>query len=420
MNIGIIQFPGTNCQRETALAVSRAGMKPSQLLWHTCEADVSSMDGYVIAGGFSYEDRGRSGIIAAQDPMMKILCREALKGKPIIGICNGAQILLESGMVPGLSGIEGPPEAALTTNRRIKEGKVVGTGYYNTWSTLLVSPGGARRVFTSRFTEGECITVPIAHGEGRFLFPEETARMLTERDMVPFRYADESGTPRDEFPVNPNGSMLQAAGITNREGTILALMPHPERTIDGDRIFQSMAGYIRGGITPIDPSPVMERTQYPPLETYEPSEASMALVIRQIITDNEAISVESAVTGLGISTTLQRRIHWEIQFEPDTPDQRRRELMEIIHASGELYNSNKEQQSPPSPRDGAVQLLIREREDPRGMHSRQSLVSRFGCREIKSIKRGILWSVRGDVQGVLDSHILMNPHAYKGYSYENR
>ena len=126
--IGIIQFPGSNTERETSMACTRVGLTPVDFLWNDRPNICPKLDGYIIVGGFSYEDRSRAGIIAALEPIMKQLKIECKAGKPILGICNGAQILVESGMVPGLKGNQ--CSIALADNKRIKNGKVVGVGYY--------------------------------------------------------------------------------------------------------------------------------------------------------------------------------------------------------------------------------------------------------------------------------------------------
>ena len=134
MDIAIIQFPGSNCERETILAVKRAGMVPVEFLWNENIEKLVVCDGYVIVGGFSYEDRSRAGALAALDPIMQVLKAQSELGKPILGICNGAQILVEAGLVPGLEHYA--VNIALTDNKRIKQGKVVGSGFYNAWVNL--------------------------------------------------------------------------------------------------------------------------------------------------------------------------------------------------------------------------------------------------------------------------------------------
>ena len=145
-SIAIIQFPGSNTERETLMACHRAGLNPVEFLWNEAPEKLSEFDGFVIVRGFSYEDRSRSGVIASLDPIMKQVRIEADFGKPVLGICNGAQILVESGLVPGLK--DHRLGIALTDNKRIKNGNVIGVGYYNTWANLQMSVPYARCAFT--------------------------------------------------------------------------------------------------------------------------------------------------------------------------------------------------------------------------------------------------------------------------------
>ena len=168
--IAIIQFPGSNTERETIMACNRVDMKSEEFLWNAPPSSLKNFSGYIIIGGFSYEDRSRAGIIAALDPIMSQIKKESSKGKPVLGICNGAQILVESGLVPGCK--DNTPCVALTDNKRITNNRVVGVGYYNTWTNLKMSSNPNRSAFTRHLKTNHCIRVPFAHGEGRFLIPD--------------------------------------------------------------------------------------------------------------------------------------------------------------------------------------------------------------------------------------------------------
>jgi phosphoribosylformylglycinamidine synthase len=189
---------------------------------------VTGYDVYVIGGGFSYEDRVRAGVIAAKEPMMEMIAEAAARGKPILGICNGAQILLEAGLVPGLH--PGEVEMALATNLMRCGNRVVRRGHHCHWVNLRHESRQGRTPFTRGLTTGQVLPMTISHSEGRFTCRDENVwRALEQNDQIVWRYCDDYGHLHDDFPVNPNGSWQSIAGICNVEGNVLAMMPHPER-----------------------------------------------------------------------------------------------------------------------------------------------------------------------------------------------
>jgi len=218
--IAVILFPGTNCENETARAIESVGMKADIIRWNLAEK-LHEYDGYVIPGGWSYEDRIRAGVISSKDPLMNIIKQEAKKGKPVLGICNGCQVLAETGLIPGL---KDEIEMALAPNKN-----PFVSGFYCTWVNLKVS-SKKKGAFSLAFSKDEIIKMPIAHGEGRFATTEkDLLKKLIANDQILFRYCDNDGNILDEFPINPNGAIYNIAGITNKQGNVLALMPHPER-----------------------------------------------------------------------------------------------------------------------------------------------------------------------------------------------
>ena len=240
MKIGVVQFPGSNCDRETKLALQRIGHEPVDCFWHADAAFVESLDGFVIVGGFSYEDRVRSGLIASKDPFMRLLAAEAEQGKPILGICNGAQILVESGLVPPM---------ALAVNKRVSDGQLIGTGFYNEWVY----------VKSNHAPTNTPVRIPVAHGEGRFLLDPATYEALQGTDATLYYYCDADGLVNADFPINPNGSMYNLAAVSNAAGNVMAMMPHPERTPAGDLILKSFftipqslrdSSLIKGALAP--------------------------------------------------------------------------------------------------------------------------------------------------------------------------
>ena len=220
VRIGVLQFPGLNCEDETLRVLEFAGVEGQLVRWNEPGARLAQFAGYVIPGGFSYQDRVRSGAIASQSPLMDALAREVEGGKPVLGICNGAQILVESGLVPGTE--PGRVDVAMTRNR--VEGR---EGYNSCW--VFVKPGQAASCFFTEDIE-EPFPVVIGHAEGRFFTRDAALQARLEdpahRTLV---YCTPDGEVATQYPFNPNGSPGALAGLHGLDGQALAFMPHPER-----------------------------------------------------------------------------------------------------------------------------------------------------------------------------------------------
>ncbi len=215
--VAVLVFPGTNSEEETLRACRAAGLDASLVLWTAPAGPVRGYDGYVLPGGFAYEDRVRAGAIAAHDRLMLGVREAAAAGKPVLGICNGAQILLESGLVPQLDG-ETRSQAGFTRNA--PHGKYRSTPVY---VKLAVPPG--RCAITAALAPGTVLPAWASHGEGRLAAPDDVLARLAREEHVAFVYSAAAGTPGNV----PNGSALGAAALVNARGNVLALMPHPER-----------------------------------------------------------------------------------------------------------------------------------------------------------------------------------------------
>jgi phosphoribosylformylglycinamidine synthase I len=412
--IAIIQFPGSNTERETFMACDRAGLEPVDFLWNQPLETLSNFDGYIIVGGFSYEDRSRAGAIAALDPIMKQIKIEANLGKPVLGICNGAQILVESGLVPGIE--NNRVSLALTNNKRVKKGHVIGVGYYNAWSNLKVSVPPERCAFTRKLKLEENINIPLAHGEGRFVLSEQLLEKIIENNQAVYLYCDERGRVVDEFPINPNGSTYNLAAVCNPGGNVMAMMPHPERTTNGDAIFSSMKDFIENNNPTTSHTLDHDSTSYE-IAPYRGVKNVEQWVVDMIITDNDAISVQSALVSLGYDISLTRQTHWEIETSNYLGS-----VMKKIEASGELYNSNKEFISNVLTKKNTKSFLVRQKEDVLGKLKLQTLKEKFEINEISNIKRGVIWNLTvngGNFESViaqiLETHILYNPLTYECY-----
>jgi phosphoribosylformylglycinamidine synthase subunit PurQ / glutaminase len=223
LRVAVLQYPGTNCEYETMQAARAAGLEAGLFRWNRDPSGLSEYAAFILPGGFSYQDRIRAGAVAARKPLMRTLAERAAAGTPILGICNGAQVLVEAGLVPGVEGSR--VQMALAANY------VAGrSGYYCTWTTVKVMVPTGDSPFLGDFAEGETFPIPIAHGEGRFVTQNEPLlEELAERGQQALCYSTADGKLTSEFPVNPNGSTANLAGLTNVSGHVLAMMPHPER-----------------------------------------------------------------------------------------------------------------------------------------------------------------------------------------------
>ena len=411
--IAIIQFPGSNTERETFMACERTGLTPAEFLWNEPVQELSKFHGYILVGGFSYEDRSRAGVIASLEPIIDKLKLESESGKPILGICNGAQILIESGMVPGLRNYQ--VGAALTDNKRTQNNQIVGVGYYNTWANLKMGVEPNRCAFTRHMKKDDWMNIPLAHGEGRFVLPKPLLKEMIDSQQTVYRYCDNDGNVIDEFPTNPNGSEYSLAGVCNPQGNVMAIMPHPERTPNGDAIFSSMLEYVNEGNPRTNHQLSSKKV---PLEINDyKNNNNTEWIIDMIINDNEASSVQNALTQKGYDVLLSRQTHWEIEIDENID-----EILTKIDTTGELYNSNKEYLSEIKSNENTVSFLIRQKEDIHGRAKYESLTEKFGISEILNIKHGVIWNVivnsgnfESTINSILETNILFNTLSYECY-----
>ena len=224
MKFAVLRFPGSNCDQDCFHTLNEIAGASADFVWHK-DTSLSGFDAVVIPGGFSYGDYLRCGAIARFSPVMKSVKDFAAAGGPVIGICNGFQILCESGLLPG----------ALVRNR--------GLHFICKHVTLRVELADSR--FTNASSSGKVLNIPIAHGEGCYFVDDETLQNIESNGQILLRYCDASGNITDA--ANPNGSRKNIAGIQNEAGNVFGLMPHPERacdpllgSTDGLAIFQSI------------------------------------------------------------------------------------------------------------------------------------------------------------------------------------
>jgi phosphoribosylformylglycinamidine synthase I len=226
---GVVVFPGSNCDRDAHYVLSEIFHQDTRYIWHK-DSSLGDVDVVILPGGFSFGDYLRCGAIARFSPVMREVVRFAERGGVVVGICNGFQILLEAGLLPG----------AMVRNKSLN--------FVCKYVHLRVENANTR--FTTACGEGEVLEVPIAHGEGNYIADEDTLKQLEDQNRIVFRYCDRAGNITEE--ANPNGSMSNIAGIINEGGNVIGLMPHPERCsdevlrhTDGKKFFQSIIDSFR-------------------------------------------------------------------------------------------------------------------------------------------------------------------------------
>ncbi|MEM0364359.1 MAG: phosphoribosylformylglycinamidine synthase subunit PurQ [Candidatus Nitrosocaldus sp.] len=233
IRIGIVVFPGSNCDRDIYHILKNIMRVDAEFIWHKRDDLNAYYDAMIIPGGFAYADRLRAGVIAAFSPVMQVVKRLARDGMPVLGICNGFQILVESGLLPG----------AFMRNDSLT--------FICRWTRLRLDVDGSRTPFTLLLDKGSIINIPVANQEGKYYVDEDTLREMERNEQIVFRYED-----------NPNGSLYDIGGVCNEEGNVLGMMPHPERACeiilapqhmsnsilhgygDGIMIFRSLISYL--------------------------------------------------------------------------------------------------------------------------------------------------------------------------------
>ncbi len=225
---GIVVFPGSNCDHDAYYTVKKNLGYDAAFLWHK-DKDLQNCDAIILPGGFSYGDYLRTGSIARFSPIMDSVFNFAENGGFVLGICNGFQILLEAGLLPG----------CMLKNKSLQF----------ICKDVYLSVGNRDTVFTKSIQQNKLLKIPIAHGDGNYYADSETLKSLEENNQIVFQYSSEKGENTEAF--NPNGSVMNIAGIINKRGNVLGMMPHPERCssdllgkTDGSLIFNSLANNI--------------------------------------------------------------------------------------------------------------------------------------------------------------------------------
>src|SRR5436309_245330 len=234
VKVAVVRFPGSNCDLDALESLQKTVKVPTALGWSK-DLNRDQYDPSVLPGAFSYGDYLRAGAIAATSPSLETIREATDRGKPVLGICNGFQILVEAGILPG----------AVLRN--------TGLRFVCKWTRLRIE--STRTPFTKLASQGQTLRIPIAHNEGRYYLDNDQLAQLEKNEQIVLRYVDENNTPTGDS--NPNGSMDNIAGICNKEGNVMGLMPHPERASipilapdnhpEGRMLFDSMIETLVGG-----------------------------------------------------------------------------------------------------------------------------------------------------------------------------
>ena len=228
MKFGVLVFPGSNCDHDAYHALKHIHDLDTTFIWHK-ETDLGDVDAVIVPGGFSYGDYLRSGAIARFSPVMNAVSDFASKGGPVLGICNGFQILLEARLLPG----------TMMANEHLRFA----------CKQVHLKCETRNTPFTSQIPQNRLLTIPIAHGDGNYFADEELQKKLEDHDQIVFRYTDSEGAP--SRLANPNGSVGNIAGICNEQRNVVGMMPHPERAVeknlgsdDGNFLFESAIAHF--------------------------------------------------------------------------------------------------------------------------------------------------------------------------------
>jgi phosphoribosylformylglycinamidine synthase len=335
-------------------------------------------------------------------------------GKPVLGVCNGAQILVESGMVPGNKGFD--TIVGLSENKRVRSGQVVGTGYYNTWC-YLKSNKESVSAFIDKSDDGLLLQIPIAHAEGRFVMDKKLQEVVESTNLAVYHYCNQDGEIINDFPVNPNGSIDNIAALGNVAGNVMAIMPHPERTYKGDPVFKSLNNFLNSDDV-FSYKALRYESKKITISPFKKPKKTTELLISMIIADNEAISVEKCIERLGQTNAgIKKYLHLEIEHDGVLD-------IENIYETGVLFNPSKEFITTNIDKGSGFRFLVREKENIGGRKMKETLHRRFGFNNITNILKGTVWEINSkekqikkDIDLILNSHILCNPISQECHEY---
>jgi phosphoribosylformylglycinamidine synthase len=316
-------------------------------------------------------------------------------------------------MVPGNTNFN--TLVSLSQNKRVKNGQVVGTGYYNTWCNIKSNAQN-----NSAFIDKDCggfLSVPLAHAEGRFVMNDDLKELVEKENLAAYHYCNEGGEVINNFPINPNGSTNNIAALGNVAGNVLAIMPHPERTTKGDPIFKALNQFLNTEAS-FSYRSLKYTSQKIALSPFKKKKHTTELLISMIIADNEAISVGQCIKKLGVGgVVIKKYLHLEIEHDGALD-------IENIYATDVLFNPSKEFVVGDIEKNSGSRFLVREKENIEGRKMKETLQKRFGFTNVTNVLKGTVWEIgsqkkqiKKDIDLTLNSHILCNPISQECHEY---
>lgn len=413
--LAIIQFPGSTGLAEIQRLAKAAQLETEVVRWNQVDI-LPNYDGYILPGGFAFGDYGRAGVIEAHEPVIEVLKVANIAGKPIIGFGNGCQILLETGLLPGL-----PHEAlggALTDNVRIQGREILGIGFYHDTTSVQYVASAGRSAATLNLATGTVLSAPVADTAGRFMFDINLLLELEQHGQILFKYCTSEGVILNEFPTTPNDSVWGIAGLCNIRGNVVGIMPHPERFDTGEVLFESLREYLA------QPLPEADYTiQWQPsanaIEAYAVPKESVNLFVTTPHLQEQSKVMTAMLQDHGFKVSVQCKLFWEVWHSvlPTELEQFTQQLVQtqtMVHTSVDTFTTSYVVPS------GHVTVLTRVLNDYEGKLITQQLQQQFKLGNINNILQGVLWEIEfmdpkvnptEQLTALLQSYLLYNPYA---------
>lgn len=392
------------------------GLGHDRVLWNQLDG-LDQYDAFILPAGFSYGDRIRPGVVAAHSPMMQALKQAAQRGKPILGIGNGCQILIEAGLLPGVS--PGVLAGATTLNVRKQAQDIIGVGLHHSKVYLKHVAPERRTVFTAGVDTSTIIAGRVADSAGNFIFSEELTLELEHNQQILFKYCTEQGVVLNDFPTNPNGSMWGIAGLCDPAGNVVGYIPELERDEQGTML---MAGLQRS-LTQSSVSKTQPLRWQPgtvTIKPYHPSVESLDIYVSSLQSQYSARMAEMMLQRYGFQVQVRCQQYWEIWH--DVEKSQLEQFTKMLVHSGMLLDSSIDQyhfEKTVTP--NTMNILVRNINDYEGKYVAEQLRHTYSVMGIGNIMKGTIWELsfptasateRMNLAGqILQTYILYNPYA---------